>query len=170
METRMVSKMRVGIEDHHWWWRGSIIRGGRAWEESYSEAFNFSFSYVEGWLASHGHIKSQKDVFMVASKLCYEVRTKMTSIRKNLQDIYIFMLDLLRDTAKLRGWYFEDWEEQHAFSTKMVKLKNDHMCQCTFVMLVVKGSEIEQRAIRQKLELHDTCRMDYPSKGWAHYF
>ena len=30
------------------------------------------------------------------------------------------------------------------------------MCRCTFVMLVVKGSGIEQRAIRNKLELHDT--------------
>ena len=52
----------------------------------------------------------------------------------------------------------------------MVKLKNDHMCQCTFVMLVVKGSRIEQRDIRQKLELHDTGRMDYSSRGWANYF
>ena len=65
---------------------------------------------------------------MVASELCYEVRTRLTSIRKDLQDLYIFMLDLLRYTVQLRGLYFEDWEEQHAYSAKMVKLKNDHMC------------------------------------------
>ena len=46
----------------------------------------------------------------------------------------------------------------------MVKLKNDHMCRCTFVILVVKGSGIEKMARRKKLELCDTGRMDYPSK------
>ena len=151
METRMVSKIRVGVGDRHWWWRGSILRGFLAWEESYMEAFNFRFSYVEGWSASPRHIKSQKDLFMVASELYYEVRTRMTSIIKDLWDIYIFILDILRDIVKLRGWYFEDWEEKHAYSVKMVKLKNDHMCRCTFVMLVVKGSRIDKRAIRKKL-------------------
>ena len=52
----------------------------------------------------------------------------------------------------------------------MVKLKNDHMCRCTFVMPVVKGSGIEKMYIRKKLEIHDTGRMDYTSMGWAHYF
>ena len=46
----------------------------------------------------------------------------------------------------------------------MVKLKNDHMCRCTFVILVVKGTGIEKMAIMEKLELHDTGRMDYPSR------
>ena len=67
------------------------------------EAFSFKFSYVEGWSASPRHIKSRKDASMVSSKLYYEVRTRMTSIGKELHDLYIFMLDILRDTVKLRG-------------------------------------------------------------------
>ena len=67
------------------------------------EAFRFRFSYVEEWSASPRNIKSRKDVFMVASELCYEVITRLTSIRKDLQDPYIFMLDLLRDIIKPRG-------------------------------------------------------------------